>query len=59
MPKRHQCPRCASTMTERALADSEDRIYAKWVMCPCGFDTRNPSDLAELQRADHPVAFAN
>ena len=49
MPKIKQCPRCQSRIEPRALVDSEDRIYGKWLQCPCGFDTRNPGDLAEYQ----------
>lgn len=47
--KMSRCPRCNNGMIERALIDSDDRIYGKWFQCPCGFDTRNPSDLAEYQ----------
>lgn len=40
MPKQVKCPRCDKPLAERCLTDSEDRIYAKWRCCPCGYDTR-------------------
>lgn len=49
MPKKPKCPRCDEELVVMALADSDDRIYGKWLRCSCGFDTRHPGDLAEYQ----------
>ena len=49
LPKKYKCPRCDERLVIMVLADSDDRIYARWLQCSCGFDTRNPDDLAEYQ----------
>lgn len=35
------CPKCKEALIWRALVDSDERIWAKWLACrKCGFDSR-------------------
>ena len=39
-PKVKSCPHCGNRLAAKALVDSDDRLYGRWLHCACGFDTR-------------------
>lgn len=40
MAEKVDCPRCTKPLNTHVLVDSDERIYAKWRWCRCGYDTR-------------------
>lgn len=46
MTKSIECPHCSKPLMPRAVVDSDQRIWSKWLYCyPCNYDSRkdNPN----------------